>query len=42
MNQLIKSLKRLYENHKIDESKVIELFTNDVITENEKGYILNK
>ena len=42
MNQFVESLKRLYNDNKIDEQKVIELFENNKITENEKAYILNK
>ena len=42
MNQFVESLKRLYESNKINEQKVIELFKNNKITENEKEYILNK
>ena len=42
MNQFIESLKRLYVNYKIDEEKVMELYKNNKITENEKSYILSK
>lgn len=42
MNQFVESLKRLFERNLINEKKVIELFKNNKITENEKKYILNK
>lgn len=42
MNQFVESLKRLFERNLISEQKVIELFKNNKITENEKAYILNK
>jgi len=42
MSQFVESLKRLYQNHMIDENKVIELFKNNKITESDKDYILNK
>jgi hypothetical protein len=42
VNQFVESLKRLYANCKIDEKKVMELYKNNKITENEKGYILSK
>ena len=42
MNQFVESLKRLYERNQIDNQKVIELFKNKKITEDEKIYILNK
>lgn len=41
MRQFVKSLKRLYDNHKITQSKVIDLFNNNKITEDEKKYILS-
>lgn len=41
MNQFVKSMKRLYENEKVDKDKIIELFNNGKITEDEKEYILN-
>lgn len=40
MNQFVESLKRLFECNKLDENKVIELFNNGKITEEEKLYIL--
>lgn len=40
MNQFVESMKRLYVNEKLTEEKVIELFKNGKITENEKLYIL--
>ena len=41
MRQFVESLKRLYERHMIDESKVNELYNNRKISEEEKIYILN-
>ena len=40
MNQFVESLKRLYANGKLDKEKIIELYKNGKITENEKSYIL--
>jgi hypothetical protein len=40
MNQFVESMKRLYQNERINEQKVIELFKNGKITEKEKEYIL--
>lgn len=40
MNQFIESMKRLYDNKKVSEKKIIELFDNGKITEDEKKYIL--
>jgi len=40
MNQFVESLKRLYQNEKITIEKVIELFEDKKITEEEKWYIL--
>lgn len=40
MRQFVESLKRLYANEKLTEEKVIQLFKNGKITENEKNYIL--
>lgn len=37
----VESIKRLYNNEKIDADKVIELFQNGKITEEQKWYILN-
>lgn len=36
----VESIRRLYKDGKIDESKIIELFQNGKITEEEKWYIL--
>lgn len=41
MRQFVESLKRLYTRNLINEQKVIELFNDKKITENEKDYILN-
>lgn len=40
MNQFVESMKRLYQNERINEQKVIELFKSGKITEKEKEYIL--
>ena len=40
MNQFVESMKRLYANERINEQKIIELFQNHKITEEEKWYIL--
>lgn len=40
MNQFVESMKRLYDNNKVNEQKIIELFKNGKITEEEKLYIL--
>lgn len=40
MKQLIESLKRLYDNQKINEDKVIEMYKSKKISEEEKEYIL--
>ena len=37
----VESIKRLYKDGKIDEAKIIELFQNGKITEEEKWDILN-
>ena len=37
----VDSIKRLYEKHMISEEKVIELYKNKTITEDEKEYVLN-
>ena len=37
----VESMRRLYRDNKVDESKIIELFNNNKITEEEKLYILN-
>ncbi len=41
MNQFVESLKRLYHNNKLTTDKVVELFKNGKITEEEKLHILN-
>lgn len=40
MKLLADSLKRLYENNRVDESKVIALCDNGYITNDQKGYVL--
>lgn len=40
MNVLVESLKRLYQNEKISVEKIIELFQDGKITEQEKWEIL--
>lgn len=40
-NQFIESLKRLYQNEKIDADKINKLYESNKITEQEKSYILN-
>lgn len=40
MSEFVESLKRLYENGLIDMVKIIMLFNNGKITEEEKKYIL--
>lgn len=39
--QFVESLKRLYVNGMISADKIIELYKNDKITEEENWYILN-
>lgn len=41
MNQFVESLKRLYDNGRVSKEKVMELFENKKITQEEKKYILN-
>lgn len=41
MNQFIESMKRLYEHGLIDMVRVILLFSDGKITEEEKNYILS-
>ena len=41
MNQFVESLKRLYQSERLAADKVIELFQNGKITEEQKWYILN-
>lgn len=40
MNQFVESLKRLYNDKKIDEQTIIRLFNEDKISKEEKLYIL--
>lgn len=42
MNQFVESLKRIYDNHVINDNKVISLYKNEKITEDEMAYILGK
>lgn len=42
MRQLVESLKRLFNNSKIDKEKIVERYEKKVITEEEMNYILNK
>lgn len=42
MNQFVESLKRLYDSQAIKKEKIIELYNNKKITEDEKQYILKK
>ena len=39
--QFVESMKRLYENNKVDKEKIIKLCNDGKITESEKLYILN-
>ena len=41
MRQFVEIMKRLYQDNKVDEKKILELFSNGKITEEEKNYILN-
>ena len=41
MDIFVESLKRLYYENKINSEKIIELFKNGKITEEQKWYILN-
>ena len=41
MRQFVESLMRLYKDRKVDEKKVIGLFKDGKITEEEKWFILN-
>lgn len=41
MRQFVKTMKNLYKNMKVNEQKIIELFNNGKITEEEKLYILD-
>lgn len=40
-DMFVESLRRLYKDEKLTSEKVIELFQNGKITEEEKWYILN-
>lgn len=40
MNQFVESIKRLYRNGMVKKTKVIALFNDKKITEEEKNYIL--
>lgn len=41
MNQFVESMKRLYKDGKVDAKKIIQLFQENKITEEEKKYILD-
>ena len=41
MNQFIESLRRLYQDNKINEERINKLFEDGKITVEEKLYILN-
>lgn len=41
MNQLVESLKRLYQNGKLDKDTVLRLSDEKKITQEEREYILN-
>lgn len=40
MRQFVEIMKNLYIRKKVDEKKIIELYKNNKITDNEKKYIL--
>lgn len=40
MRQFVESIKRLYQNEKIEKSKIVELFESKKINEEELKYIL--
>ncbi len=42
MSELVKSLRRLYENNKITKEKIEQMFKEKKINETEKQYILGK
>lgn len=42
MKQLIESLKRLYNSQKINKEKIVEMCKNNIISEEEKKYILKE
>ena len=41
MKQLVESLKRLYISCMIQEEKIVELYQNNMISENEMNFILD-
>lgn len=41
MNQFVESMWRLYKYRKVSEQKIIELYKDGKITEEEKSYILD-
>lgn len=41
MRQFVESMKRLYSNNRVLEDKIINLFQEGKITEDERDYILN-
>lgn len=41
MRQFVEIMKILYKDRKVNEEKVIELYNNGKITDEEKSYILN-
>ena len=40
MNQFVESMRRLYQTGKVDEKKIMMLFNDGKITQEEKSYIL--
>lgn len=42
MSQFVESLKRLYDDKKIDEAKIVSLHNSGKITISDMQYILNK
>lgn len=42
MSQFVESLKRLYDNHIIKETKVVSLCNDNKITKDEMAYVLGK
>lgn len=41
MRQFVETMWRLFNNEKVNETKIIELYKSGKITEEEKDYILN-
>lgn len=41
MRQFVETMCRLFNNEKVNEAKIIELYKSGKITEEEKDYILN-